>query len=190
MRHYCSRAGNFQQGAVLAQGYGLLGVGFAGAGCGGVDDCGTAGCCVAGVGAAGAGFDAGFENCCKIDPPPPSTPRSTRTTMASAHTINMIAHQVVACDSTEAAPRGPNAVWLPAPPKAPARSAALPLCSSTTMINTKQFNTTFSDETPSGNDSTMNLQPCPGSVLLLTAAGFDLSTGPVGSLRRLCALRL
>ena len=61
--------------------------------------------------------------------------------MASAQTMNMIAHQVVACDSTEAAPRGPKAVWLPAPPNAPARSAALPLCSSTTMISTRQFRT-------------------------------------------------
>jgi len=38
---------------------------------------------------------------------------------------------------TLAAPRGPKAVWLPAPPNAPARSAALPLWSSTTMISTK-----------------------------------------------------
>jgi len=30
---------------------------------------------------------------------------------------------------------------------------------------------TFSDETPSGNDSTMNLQLCPGPVRLLIAAG-------------------
>ncbi len=56
-----------------------------------------------------------------------------------AHTMNITAHHVVACESTVAAPRGPNAVWLPAPPNAPARSAALPLCSSTTMISTRQF---------------------------------------------------
>jgi hypothetical protein len=53
--------------------------------------------------------------------------------------MNIIAHQVVALDKTFAAPRGPKAVWLPAPPKAPARSAALPLCSNTTMISTMQL---------------------------------------------------
>src|SRR5215469_1322629 len=120
--------------------YGFAGVD--GAGCCGVDDCGGAAGC-AGVGLAGAGFvaaGAGFETFCKIEPPC-STLRSTRTTIAIAHTMNITAHQVVAWESTEAAPRGPNAVWLPAPPKAPARSAALPLCSSTTTINTRQFNT-------------------------------------------------
>src|ERR1043166_9998853 len=55
--------------------------------------------------------------------------------------MNITAHQVVACDKTVAAPRGPKAVWLPAPPNAPARSAALPLCSSTTMISTRQLST-------------------------------------------------
>jgi len=53
--------------------------------------------------------------------------------------MNMMAHHVVAFDKTFAAPRGPKAVWLPAPPKAPAKSAALPLWSSTTMIRTRQF---------------------------------------------------
>ena len=118
--------------------YGLAGV--AGAGCCGVVDCGAAGCCVAGAGAGLAGAGAGFENCCKIEPPC-STLRSTRTTNANAQIMNITAHHVVACESTVAAPRGPNAVWLPAPPKAPARSAALPLCSSTTTISTRQFST-------------------------------------------------
>jgi hypothetical protein len=53
--------------------------------------------------------------------------------------MNIIAHHVVAFDKTFAAPRGPKAVWLPAPPKAPARSAALPLCSNTTTISTMQL---------------------------------------------------
>src|SRR6266566_313104 len=53
--------------------------------------------------------------------------------------MNMMAHHVVARESTLAAPRGPKAVWLPAPPNAPARSAALPLWSSTTTISTKQL---------------------------------------------------
>jgi hypothetical protein len=59
--------------------------------------------------------------------------------MAKAHSMNMTAHHVVALERTLAAPRGPKAVWLPAPPKAPARSAALPLCNKTTTINTRQL---------------------------------------------------
>ena len=52
--------------------------------------------------------------------------------------IKMMAAQVVALLSTVVAPRGPNAVWLPAPPKAAAISALWPLCNSTTMIMNKQ----------------------------------------------------
>jgi hypothetical protein len=55
--------------------------------------------------------------------------------------MNMTAHQVVARERNVVAPRGPKAVWLPEPPKAPARSAASPLCSKITPINTKQINT-------------------------------------------------
>ncbi len=47
------------------------------------------------------------------------------------------ADQVVALERAVAAPRGPNAVWLPMPPKAAAMSPLLPLCSSTTMIKNK-----------------------------------------------------
>src|SRR6202521_4241053 len=46
--------------------------------------------------------------------------------------------QVVARERTEAAPRGPNAVWLPCPPKAAARSPLFPLCSNTTAIRNRQ----------------------------------------------------
>ena len=53
-------------------------------------------------------------------------------------TIKMIADQVVALDKAVAAPRGPNAVWLPMPPKAAVMSPLLPLCSNTTMIRNKQ----------------------------------------------------
>jgi len=53
-------------------------------------------------------------------------------------TIKMIADQVVALERTVAAPRGPNAVWLPIPPKAAAMSPLLPLCSNTTIIKNKQ----------------------------------------------------
>lgn len=52
--------------------------------------------------------------------------------------MKMMADQVVARDRTEAAPRGPNAVWLPWPPKAAARSPLFPLCSKTTAIRKKQ----------------------------------------------------
>ena len=38
-------------------------------------------------------------------------------------------------------PRGPNAVCEPIPPNAPARSAAFPLCNSTTTIRNKQTKT-------------------------------------------------
>ena len=47
------------------------------------------------------------------------------------------ADQVVALESALAAPRGPNAVWLPCPPKAAEMSPLLPLCSSTTMMMKK-----------------------------------------------------
>src|SRR6202522_2198384 len=52
--------------------------------------------------------------------------------------MKTMAHQVVARERNVAAPRGPNAVWLPAPPNAPAKSAAEPLCNMMTMTNTKQ----------------------------------------------------
>ena len=41
--------------------------------------------------------------------------------------MNNIADTVVAFDNSVADPRGPNAVWEPIPPNAPAKSAALPL---------------------------------------------------------------
>ena len=51
--------------------------------------------------------------------------------------MKMTVDQVVALERTVAEPRGPNAVWLPMPPKAAAMSPVLPLCSSTTMIKKK-----------------------------------------------------
>jgi hypothetical protein len=48
--------------------------------------------------------------------------------------MNRIAEIVVAFESSVAEPLGPNAVWEPDPPNAPARSAAFPLCSNTTII--------------------------------------------------------
>ncbi len=52
--------------------------------------------------------------------------------------INRTADHVVARVNAVAAPRGPNAVWLPIPPNAAAISPLLPLCSNTTMIRKKQ----------------------------------------------------
>src|SRR5579862_9486233 len=47
--------------------------------------------------------------------------------------MKMTADTVVAFDRRVAEPRGPNAVWEPMPPKAPARSAAFPLCNRITI---------------------------------------------------------
>ena len=55
--------------------------------------------------------------------------------------MNKTAEIVVAFERRVADPRGPNAVCEPIPPKAPARSAALPLCSKTTMIKNRHTNT-------------------------------------------------
>ena len=56
-------------------------------------------------------------------------------------TMNIAAASVVALESNVAEPRGPKAVCDPMPPNAPARSAAFPLCSSTTTIKKKQMMT-------------------------------------------------
>ena len=56
-------------------------------------------------------------------------------------TMNKIADQVVARERAVAAPRGPNAVWLPCPLKAAAISEPLPLCSNTTIIKNKHTTT-------------------------------------------------
>ncbi len=53
--------------------------------------------------------------------------RSAKIARARDVIINKDAAIVVALDKTVAVPRGPNTVCDPMPPKAPARSAALPL---------------------------------------------------------------
>ncbi len=55
--------------------------------------------------------------------------------------MKIMAEIVVALESNVAEPRGPNAVCEPMPPNAPARSAAFPLCNSTTMIRKMQTTT-------------------------------------------------
>ena len=63
----------------------------------------------------------------------------SRITSVSAVIMNKEAAMVVALDNTVAVPRGPNTVCDPIPPNAPAKSAALPLCSRTTIIKKKQI---------------------------------------------------
>src|SRR5258708_36416995 len=60
------------------------------------------------------------------------------TDNVSEVTMNSAAASVVARDNTVAEPRGPNTVCEPMPPNAPARSAALTLCSNTTTARNTQ----------------------------------------------------
>jgi len=96
------------------------------------------------VGVVGAGvLGAGCEVVCPGLLPERTDPgaverREAKTDKVIDVSMNKTADQVVARDSAVAAPRGPNAVWLPIPPKAAAMSPLLPLCSNTTMIRKKQ----------------------------------------------------
>lgn len=119
---------------------GVVAAGVPGAGVPGV----AAGVGVAADGVAGVGVAAGavalfFAGACrsKTDEPVPA-PRVARMANVKDVTINNPAAMVVALESTVAAPRGPKAVWEPIPPNAPAKSAALPLCSNTTTTRKKQ----------------------------------------------------
>ena len=87
---------------------GVCGAGGWVAGCWPAGNESCVGCEVAGV-EAGAGFGAGLENFSSTEPPC-STALSVRSTRAMEQSMNMIAHHVVALDSTLAAPRGPKAV--------------------------------------------------------------------------------
>jgi len=89
------------------------------------------------MGAGAADFGAGLENCSRMERPVPPLLVLTCTAKAIEVNINITAHHVVARDKNVAAPRGPNAVWLPEPPNAPAISAACPLCSRITPISTR-----------------------------------------------------
>jgi len=62
-------------------------------------------------------------------------------------TMNSTAEIVVAFESNVAEPRGPKAVCEPIPPNAPARSAAFPLCSRTTIIRNTQTTTCTNSKT-------------------------------------------
>lgn len=78
-----------------------------------------------------------------VEPPlePALPPLLARTDSDIEVIMNTAAAIVVALERTVAEPRGPKAVWEPMPPKAPAKSAALPLCSRTTPIKTKHTRT-------------------------------------------------
>ena len=67
--------------------------------------------------------------------------RVARMESESDVTMNNAAEIVVALERSVAEPRGPKAVCDPIPPNAPARSAALPLCSKTTMIRNRHTTT-------------------------------------------------
>jgi hypothetical protein len=92
-----------------------------------------AGTCCVGAGAFGS---AGVALCGEVSSTVVPSPafRVARIDNESEVTINNTAEIVVAFESNVADPRGPKAVCEPIPPNAPARSAAFPLCSNTTMI--------------------------------------------------------
>jgi len=101
--------------------------------------------CVGFAGAAGAGVagcvlaGADFTPCrTELLWPPCLIAFTERVTEVN---MNMTAEIVVALESAVAAPRGPNAAWLPWPPKAAEMSPALPLCSKTTTIRNRQTTT-------------------------------------------------
>ena len=64
-------------------------------------------------------------------------PRVAKIAKVREVIMNSAAAIVVALERIVADPRGPKAVCDPIPPNAPARSAALPLCKSTTMTRKK-----------------------------------------------------
>jgi hypothetical protein len=119
----------------------LAGAGCRGAGCGitGTLLCGAAGIAGTPVFAgpdAGADFAGAFWRSNTL--PEEAAPRVAKIAKVSDVIMKIAAASVVAFESSVADPRGPNAVCDPMPPKAPARSAALPLCNSTTIIKNKQ----------------------------------------------------
>lgn len=71
----------------------------------------------------------------------PPALRVARTDRDMDVSMKTMAEMVVAFDSRVADPRGPKAVCEPCPPNAPARSAAFPLCSNTTMMRNTQTTT-------------------------------------------------
>ena len=87
-------------------------------------------------GCAGAVFTGAF--CRSSTLPEEAAFRVARIASDSDVIMKSAAAIVVAFDRTVADPRGPKAVCDPIPPNAPAKSAALPLCSRTTTTRKKQ----------------------------------------------------
>jgi len=88
-----------------------------------------------------AGADFAGACCFSKTLPDDPAPRVARIASVKDVSMNTAAAIVVALERTVADPRGPKAVCDPMPPNAPARSAALPLCSSTTTTRKKQTRT-------------------------------------------------
>jgi hypothetical protein len=93
----------------------------------------------AGFGTAGAEVRVGCRS--RTVPAPAPAFRVARIESEIEVSINTTVEIVVAFDSSVAEPRGPNAVCEPMPPNAPARSAALPLCSKITIIRKRHTTT-------------------------------------------------
>ena len=103
-------------------------------------------CCVCGAGCPAGGFTGTGTDFCTgadagdvsstLDPKPADFVAMIDSVIEV--NIKMTAETVVAFDNNVAEPRGPNAVCDPMPPKAPAKSAAFPLCSKTTTIRKMQ----------------------------------------------------
>ena len=119
-------AGGIVTGALLCGAAGVAGTGFTGA-------------VFAGPDWAGADFAGAF--CRSKTLPEEAAPRVAKIAKVSDVIMKIAAAAVVAFERIVADPRGPNAVCDPMPPNAPAKSAALPLCSSTTTIRNKQTRT-------------------------------------------------
>ena len=88
-----------------------------------------------------AGADLAGGACFSKTLPDDVAPRVAMIASVNDVNMNAAAAMVVALERTVADPRGPNAVCDPMPPNAPARSAALPLCSSTTTTRKKHTRT-------------------------------------------------
>ena len=118
------------------------------AGAAGVTETGGAGVrTTPGAAGAGAGFfpgaavwPAGLVTLSKIEGAALTPPRFARIDKISDVHIKTPAAMAVHFERAVAAPRGPKTV-CDAPPKAPAKSAALPLCSSTTPIRNRHTRT-------------------------------------------------
>ena len=91
-----------------------------------------------GAGAVLAGALLAGAFCLSRTLPDEAAPRVVKIASDSDVIMKTAAAIVVAFDKTVAEPRGPKAVCEPIPPNAPARSAALPLCSNTTTTKKKQ----------------------------------------------------